>query len=242
MIKVVGLLMTGFWLFMVYDCIHNEPERRLWLWILIVINFPGAIAYFVTRWIQRGNILIPDYFSHWTRSRKLWTAQAKSIGNADQYVNLNNNLLDNFGKFDQVETAYKQDAENSDDNLQTLWNAAFIDINNQKFVSAKQYLQTILKIDPDYQYGDASLIYGETLFALQEFEAAKQHLENHIQHWSHPQAYITLAKILSQQGEVETACNYLETIIVKIKESSYFHYKRKRLISKAEKLLRTLKR
>ncbi|MBU7584087.1 MAG: tetratricopeptide repeat protein [Nostoc sp. TH1S01] len=240
MIKVVGLLMTGFWLFMLYDCIRNEPERRLWVWILILVNIPGAIAYCFKRWIPRGNIPLPNCRR---RSRKkLWTAEAKSLETAHQYITFSNNLLYDVGISHPAEAAYKQDLDSEADNLQVLWNAAFIDIKNQDFVQAKQYLQTILKIDPDYQYGDASLVYGETLFALQELEAAKQHLENHIQNWSHPQAYITLAEILSQQGDVETACNHLESIIVKIRESSYFHYKRKQLISKAEKLLRTLKR
>ncbi|GBE93379.1 tetratricopeptide repeat protein [Nostoc cycadae WK-1] len=172
--------------------------------------------------------------SYWKSNQKLWTAaQARSISKVN---------IGDFGRFYQAETTSKQDLKNTDDNLQTLWNAAVIDIENQELASAQQYLQTILKIDPDYQYGDASLIYGETLFALQEFAAAKQHLENHIQHWSHPQAYITLAKILYRQGDVETARNYLETIIVKVKESSYYHYKRKQVISKAEKLLKTIKR
>ncbi|BBD60392.1 putative TPR domain protein [Nostoc sp. HK-01] len=235
MIKIVGLLMTGFWLFMLYDCIRNEPKQRLWLWILILVNFPGAIAYFFTRWISRSNVPLPNYLSYWKSSHKLWTAatQPRSIGKVN---------IGDFGRFYQAETTSKQDLKSTDDNLQTLWNAAVIDIENQELASAQQYLQTILKIDPDYQYGDASLIYGETLFALQEFAAAKQHLENHIQHWSHPQAYITLAKILYQQGDVETARNYLETIIVKVKESSYYHYKRKQVISKAEKLLKTIKR
>lgn len=78
---------------------------------------------------------------------------------------------------------------------------------------------------------------------MQEFEAAKDHLEKHIKNWSHPQAYIMLAQIFTQQGDVETARNYLETLIIKIKGSSYFHYKRNRhFIGKAKKLLKTLKR
>lgn len=232
MIEVV-LLMTSFWLLMLYDCTRNEPKRRLWLWILIIANFPGAIAYFFNCWIPRRKISL---FNYRKRSRKLWTADT------NQYKNLNNHLIDELGMFDPAQADYQQQLENETDGLQTLWNTVFIDIQNQNFNSAQKYLQTILKIDPDYKYGDASLLYGETLFALGEFAAAKQHLEKHIQNWSHPQAYITLAEILSQEGDAETARNYLETIIVKIKESSYFHYKRKQLTSKAEKLLRTLKR
>ncbi|ALF53546.1 tetratricopeptide TPR_2 repeat-containing protein [Nostoc piscinale CENA21] len=243
MIKVVGLLlMAGFWLFMLYDCIRNEPDKRLWLWVLIIVNFFGAIAYCFQRWIPRGYIPVKKPWKNLTSSRKRRKVKATSIKKAAHYVNFSHHLPDDVESVDQPTASNPQDFNNADDNLQTLWNEAFIDIKNKKFTSAKSYLETILKIDPDYKYGDASLMYGETLFALQEFEAAKQHLENHIQSWNHPQAYIILAEILSRQGDVQTACNYLETIIVKIQESSYFHYKRKRLVSKAAKLLRTIKR
>jgi hypothetical protein len=233
MIEAIGLLMTGFWLFM-----------QLWLWILIFVNFPGAVIYCFARWIPRGNIPLPNYFSRWTRRRELWIAeaQARNIGKAHQYVVLGNLLCD-MGIFDRAEVAYKQALEKEANNSQALWGAAFIDIKNQKFASAKEYLQTLLKIEPEYKYGDASLSYGETLFALQELEAAKQHLEKHIKNWSHPEAYITLAKILAQQGDKQTARSYLETMITKIQGSSYFHYKRNRhFIGKAEKLLKTLGR
>jgi hypothetical protein len=33
---------------------------------------------------------------------------------------------------------------------------------------------------PDYKYGDASLICGETLLTVQELDTAKIHLEQHI--------------------------------------------------------------
>ncbi|MBD2494654.1 PLD nuclease N-terminal domain-containing protein [Nostoc sp. FACHB-280] len=245
MIKVVGLLlMAGFWLFMLYDCIRNEPDKRLWLWVLIIVNFFGAITYCFQRWIPREHFPVLKYWKNLTSSRKRRKAKvkAKSIKQAANYVNFSHHLPDELENFDQAAAANQQDFNNEDDHLQTLWNEVFIDIKNKKFTSAKSYLETILKIDPDYKYGDASLMYGETLFALQELETAKHHLENHIQNWNHPQAYIILAEILSLQGDVETARNYLETIIVKIQESSYFHYKRKRLVSKAAKLLRTIKR
>ncbi|OUL37474.1 hypothetical protein BV372_00445 [Nostoc sp. T09] len=244
MIEAIGLVTTGFWLFMIYDCIRNEPERQIWLWILLLVNVPGAIIYFLTRWIPRGNIPLPNYFTRWTRKRELWIAeaQAKNIGKAHQYVTLGNLLCD-IGSFDKAEVAYKQALEKEADNLQALWGAALIAVKNHKFASAKEHLQIILKIAPDYKYGDASLIYGETLFALKELDTAKIHLEQHIKNWSHPEAYITLAQILSQQSDTQAARSYLETMIAKIRGSSYYHFKRNRhFIGKAEKLLKTLGR
>ncbi|MEA5619586.1 tetratricopeptide repeat protein [Cronbergia sp. UHCC 0137] len=242
MLEIIGLLMTGFWLLMIYDCVRNEPERQTWLWILLFVNVPGALIYFLARWIYRNNIPLPNYFSRWTRKRELWLAQAeaKNIGKAHQYVILGN-LLTDMGIFDQAEVAYQQALEKEPNHPQALWGAALIDIKNKKFVPAKEYLQTLLKIEPDYKYGDASLVYGQTLFNLQELDQAKAHLEIHLKNWSHPEGYITLAKTLAQQGETQAASNYLETMITKIRGSSYYHYKRNsHFIHQGEKLIKNL--
>jgi hypothetical protein len=39
----LGLLATAFWIWMIYDCAKNEPERY-WLYIIIFLNFPGALV------------------------------------------------------------------------------------------------------------------------------------------------------------------------------------------------------
>jgi hypothetical protein len=242
MIEGFGLFMTGFWLLMIYDCLRNEPERNTWLWILIFVNFPGALIYFLMRWIPRSNIQMPKYFNRWTRSRELWIAEeeARNIGKAHQYVKLGN-LLYEIGRFDKAEDAYKQALEKEPDNKQALWGTASINLKNKNFSQAKEHLQTLIKIDPTYKYGDASLIYGEILVELQELDAAKEHLEKHLQNWNHPEAYIKLATLMAQQDDIPSARNYLERMIAKVRGSSYYHYKRNRhFIRKAEKMLKKL--
>lgn len=242
MIESAGLLMTGFWVLMLYDCMRSEPDRQTWLWILLFTNFPGALIYFFMRWIPRCNIQLPSFFSRWTRSRELWIAeeQARSIGKAHQFVNLGNLLYD-MRMFEKAEDAYKQALEKEADNKQALWGAASLDIKNKKFLPAKEHLQKLLSLDPDYKYGDASMAYAETLMVLKEENAAKEHLEKHLKNWNHPEGYITLANILAQQGDKKSAREYLERMISKVRGSSYYHYKRnKHFINKAEKLLKKL--
>lgn len=52
---VALLLLTlaqGFFLWMVVDCLRNEPEadrRNRWIALILILNAPGALVYFVTR-------------------------------------------------------------------------------------------------------------------------------------------------------------------------------------------------
>lgn len=238
------ILTTGFWIWMIYDCVQNERDRQLWIYILIFTNAPGALVYFIARWLLRANIPIPKCFSRGKRKRELWIAQseAANIGKAHQFVKVGNILCD-MGMFDKAGDAYKQALEKESNNIQALWGAASIDLRNKKFESAKDYLETLLKIDPDHKYGDASLAYGKSLFVLKDFDAAKFHLEKHLKNWAHPEACIMLAEILSKQGSDKEASICIETMLTKLKGSSYYYYKNnKHFVRKGEKLLRTLDR
>ncbi|MBD2184626.1 tetratricopeptide repeat protein [Aerosakkonema funiforme] len=242
MLEFVALLSTGFWLFMIYDCVQNERERNTWLWILIFLNFPGAVIYFLTRKLPRMDVTVPKYFTRWTRSRELWIAEAdaKNIGKAHQFVILGN-LLSEMGMLERAEIAYKTALEKEPDHTQALWGAAFVDMQNKKFGSAKEYLEKLLKLEPDHKYGDGSLAYAKTLVALQDWEAAKAHLEKDIRQWSHPEAYIMMATIQSQEGNPQEARRYVETMLSRVRGSSYFHYKRNRhWVNKGEKFLKSL--
>jgi hypothetical protein len=238
------ILTTGFWILMIFDCVQNERDRQLWIYILIFTNAPGALVYFIARWLPRANIPIPKYFSRGKRKRELWIAQseAKNIGKAHQFVKVGNILCD-MGMFDKAEDAYKQALEQEGKNIQALWGAASINLRNKNFASAKEHLATLLKLDPDHKYGDASLAYGKSLFVLKDFDAAKLHLEKHIKNWAHPEACMMLSEILSRQGNYKEARICMETMLTKLKGSSYYHYKNnKHFVSKGEKLLRSLDR
>ncbi|MEM7556770.1 MAG: tetratricopeptide repeat protein [Cyanobacteria bacterium P01_A01_bin.84] len=238
----VGLLFTGLWLFAIFDCVINEPEKTAWIVILLFFSFPGSIIYLLIRWLPRRNSQIPNFFGRWTRKRELWSAEvdAKNIGKAYQYIKLGDIRYD-IAMYEEAEEAYQMALEKESDNNQALWGLASAQIKNKKFVLAKENLEKLLEIDPEYKYGDASLAYGETLFNLQELDSAKEHLQRHLKSWTHPEAAITLAKILAEEGDRKSAHECLQNMISKLKGSSYFHYKRhRRAVSRAEKLLRKL--
>lgn len=240
----LSLLLAGFWLLMIYDCVKNDPEKNTWLWLLIFLNVPGAIIYFLVRRLPQMDLPVNKYFGRWTRSRELWIAEAntRTIGKAHQFI-IYGNLLCDVQMFDKAEEAYKTALEKEPKNLEALWGVALVAMQKNNFVVAKEHLQQLLALKDDYKYGDASLAYGQTLMELQDIEAAKPHLEKHLRSWGHPEAYMSLANILIKEGNSQEAARYLETMLSRIKASSYFHYrKNQHWVRKGEKLLRSLKR
>jgi hypothetical protein len=240
----VGLLTTAFWVWMIYDCIQNERDRQTWLWILIFLNLIGASLYFVVRWMPRASIPMPRVLSRWTRRDALWQAEAEAanIGKAQQYIKLGM-LLHEMSDRPKAAAAYAQALEREPQNARALWGAAIIAIEQKQLDSARNYLETLINVQPDFMYGDASLTYGRVLFQLGDMEGACAHLEEHLRQWAQPEAYLLLAKIQKQQGDPRAARIALETMILKIKSSAPFHYRKHRgAMRQGERMLRALAR
>ena len=237
-------LMTGFWMLMIFDCIRNDPEKRTWLWILIFLNIPGALLYFLMRRLPSLSIPMPSQFKRWTYRKKIWDAEAavKHIGKPYQLVNLGNVLLD-AGMTERAYNAYQQALEQDPKHINALWGAASIELMRKDYVNAKTHLTYLIKNDPDYKFGEASLAYGQALYALQEWDSAKSHLIDDLKRWSHPEAAIMLAVIHKDQGEIADAREVLDTMMFKLKGTPRFYLRKKRhLLNKAQKLLKRLDR
>jgi len=236
------LLPSIFWMLMIFDCIRNEHDRQTWLWILLFLNIAGAVIYFFACWLPRSQLPSSNYFKRWTYRQQLWNAEAavRNIGKAHQYLVLGN-VLTEMGTFPKAAEAYQQALEKEPKNTHALWGLAAIEMQASQFTNAKNHLQTLMQLEPDYKRGDASLLCGKALFELKEWDAAKSHLEKDIKHWSHPESSLLLATIQKQEGELEKSRECLETMISKLKASPTYHYRRHQsVLRKAEKLLKTL--
>ena len=241
-----GLLTVVFWMWMIYDCVQYERnrDRNTWLWLLILLNFPGALVYFVARWLPRASLPMPRFVGRWARRDDLWQAEAAAmnIGKAHQFVTLGNILFD-IGELDRADKAYQQALEKEPNNPQALWGAATLATHNQNLTAAREYLQTLIQIDPEHKYGDASLAYGRVLYELGDLAATQAHLQNHLRNWGTPEAYILLAQASEKQGEPLKAREYLETMIMKVRGSPPYHYRKNRhFVNQAEKMLKTVGR
>jgi tetratricopeptide (TPR) repeat protein len=240
---ILTLLGFGFWVWMIYDCATHDPDRHTWMWILFFLNIVGAILYFFARARYRMNLGLPSYFNPWLMRRKLWTAEAAAvnIGKAHQYAELGDILYD-ARKFDKAQEAYRTALEKEPTHIKALWGMASLEVNQKSYSNAKTHLQSLLQEKPDFNYGDALLLYGQVLVELEELEAAQIQLSEHIRSWGNPPGYLLLAQVYEKQGDRTAARELLEKMMIKVKGSPPYYYKRNRqYIYKAEKMLKALK-
>jgi hypothetical protein len=242
LVHAVAFAMQGFWMLMLFDWVRTEPREYSWLWLLIMLNFPGAVIYFVARKLPYMDLPIPNFFKRWTMQTALHNAEAgvHNIGKSYQYVTLGNVLLE-MGDLDRALTAYQEALSREANNSHALWGCATIEVQQQKLDSAQEHLEILLAKEPDFKRGDASLLYGKVLFDREYRAQAKEHLELDLKQWGHAEAYLLLAKIAIYDCDISTARTYLETMLARVKAAPQYNYRMKQhLVREAEKLLKKL--
>jgi hypothetical protein len=239
---ILLLIGQAFWLWMLIDCMKSEGPRSEWRYILFFGNVAGALAYFVVRWLPNNPVALPGFMRRWTHGQKLWNAKAatRNIGNAHQYAILGDVHYE-MGDLKEAQQAYQTALDKDPKHTNALWGMAQVALQNKTFDTAKTHLQTLLKIDPEARFGEASLLYGKALFELKEWPIVKPHLEHDIRQWSHPESSLMLATILIQDGEKESARDRLETMLARVEASPMYHHRKHQpTLRKAHKMLKGL--
>jgi hypothetical protein len=209
-----GWLYFPLMIWMVIYCVRTDPERYVWLWIILLLQPFGPIIYLLARWLPNQAFQPPQFLRKWTRGKEIQRLRiaAHQIGNAHQFVELGDALRET-GRDDEAADAYAKAMEKDGDNLQALWGAACVDYRNHRFAGARDKLATVIDTDPAYKFGDVSLLYGKTLHDLKDIPAATEHLEQHTRRWRHPEGLYMLADCYAQQGRIAEARSQLNALI-----------------------------
>jgi hypothetical protein len=207
-------------IWMLAYCARYDPDRNLWLWIMLVIHPFGVLAYFFLRWLPSSTLQPPKFLRRFLGGRDLERKRiaAKQIGNAHQHVELGEALFD-LGRLKEAGEAYEQALEKDGRNLAALWGAGLVAYRLEDYPTAKERLGRVLEIDPAYKFGDVSLTYANTLLKLNEHEAALVHLEAHTRRWRHPESLYRLAEIRAQNGDPRAARELLQGLIMDVDAS-----------------------
>jgi hypothetical protein len=211
---VVGLIYLAFWLWMLVRCLLHEPDRFFWIWLMVVVPFPGAIVYAVVRVVPEQGWQPPGWLRRLSRRKELarLKAAAEQIGNAHQFVQWGDALKDT-GQWPQAAEAYHRALLKEPQNLPALWGAAQTAERLHRADETRHYCRRILDIDPQYKFGDVSLLYARTLMTLGENGTARQHLEQHCRKWRHPEAVYLLARQCHAEGDVHAARQHLQDLL-----------------------------
>jgi hypothetical protein len=244
LVKMVAFGMAGFWMLTIFDCVRHEPKGSNWLWILILLNFPGAIFYVVARKLPELKMSLPTFFKRWWLRAALNRAETGVYkeGNAERYVALGNVLLE-MGKYDRALESYYEASSREASNPHALWGCAIVEIHQQQFDRAAEHLKALLHQEPNYKSGTASLLYGKVLYELAHWDKAKQQLVRALDRWGHPESSLFLAQIAINDRQLVIARGYLENMLARLATSPLPNRRQHRqLLHRAEQLLKSLPR
>jgi hypothetical protein len=224
------LATTAFWIWMIIDCFMNEPDRFMWLLILFFFNLPGALVYFFVRKLpQMKGSTAPKFMNKFMLGSEIRMAQANAhnIDNAYSHAALGDILL-KAGKYDEAQIAYLNALKKDKSEDTAMWGAATVALKKKDYKSSKKHLETLLKLDAGSHYGDASLYYTRSLFALGEDKKALSHAQAHLKKWSHPEVSYIYCILLDRNNKKEEAIQYLDDVILDLKGVYSFYYKKNR--------------
>jgi len=143
--------------------------------------------------------------------------------------------------FQKSLAAYQQAIAKEPDNLQALWGAAQMKMKFKEFEEAQLLSQKVLSIDPEYKFGDVSLLYCKTLCELDTPEKAREQLAIHTKRWRQPEALFMLATLEADAGDHQAARKTLQSMLLDINGSPRgIARKFVRWKSKAKRMLRKL--
>ena len=208
----LGALAVLLWAWMLASCIRRDPDRHLWLWLLLIFPVFGGVIYFF-RWLSLNQVGLPRFLRALGAGRELarLEADARNIGNAHQFLELGD-LLWRLGRVDRAAEAYGHALERDPQDTRALWSVARACIRRGELAQAREHLEKVMAADPDYRTGDAALAYGRTLLDLGQAEAAREHLEADLKRRGDPESRILLARALLELGHPQDARERLEAL------------------------------
>lgn len=211
--SLLSLLYFAFWAWMLIHCIVYEPDKFFWLWLLVIVWFPGAIIYAVIRYFPASNWTAPRWVRTWTKGRELQRLEAATlqIGNAHQFV-VYGDALREVGQWGPARAAYESALKKDPRLLPALWGAAQVEEARGNVAEAADLAQRVLAADPNYKFGDVSLVYGRCLMEKGQRDAAREHFAQHVRRWRHPEGIFRYAQLLKEAGDVEGAKSQLRDL------------------------------
>ncbi len=242
--EISSWLYAGFVLWMVISCIRQDPEARMWVWIIIALPPLGPFIYLLARYLPTREWRGPKWLRRFTRGSEIRRKEiaAHNIGNAHQFIELGD-VLREVSRWEQAREAYAKALAKDPESVAALWGAGQCEYQCQSYEAARGHLAKILQKDPAYKFGDVSLLQGKVLLALGDDEAAIAHFREHTRRWRHPEALYLLATLLAKQGNAPEARQLLEGLLMDL-EAAPRAIARKQLFwrSRAKRLRRSLPR
>lgn len=242
LIGSVGAILELFWFWVLHEYLRDE-EDPLWRMVLVVGNFPGAAAYLIVRKFPISVIPLPTALRRLNLRQKIDDARSAAlyIGGAYQHVELGK-LLQSVDLLKEAFDAYTAALAKEPANPDALWGVATLEMRRGQAAAARAALESLLRAAPEYQSGNAALVYIRLLIKNDEFPAAEEALGRYLKTWNEPEARYFMARLLLRRQETAAAVKLLEEIAADVRTSApVVQIRDFRWLEAAERILSGLK-
>lgn len=231
------IALTAFWIWMIVDCVRNEPRSALWLWIVVLLGFIGALVYFAAR-------KLPNMKTPWAEAaarRQLiqeLELQVRHLENAYYLTKLGDAYVE-ARMFDRALPRFEQALHHEPENLGALLGAGECLAALGNHSNAAPLLEKAYAKDPKYRMGRSAEVLAECYLELEQDEKLREMLTR-LPRSTHQADYLR-AYLTSREGKKDEARSMLQRLIDDIRHLPRANYRAdKAWIGRAKRLLKSL--
>lgn len=238
----IVLILLAFEIWMLVDAIRREE----WLWAVFIFFFPvlNAILYYFMVYRSAQPIERPKFELPGAGYRRRIKELQDQIHHLDK-AHHHSQLADIYfmqGKLAEAEKEYKAAMERDGEDLETIAHYGQCLFRLGRREEARQFLERVVKENPQHEYGQTLMSYAETLQSLGESDAAIDAWRKVLEHHSYAEAEVNLAQLLAAKGDREGAIRELQSVVADASHVPAFQRKREKVwVKRAQALLKTMR-
>jgi hypothetical protein len=236
----IGLLLFGlFNLWMIIDAIR----KREWVWVVILLLFPGLGTLFYFFYMFRGPTITRGFElpgAHDRRRIKELQAQIHHLDKAHHYSQLAD-IFFQQGKLDKAEASYRAALERDPQDLDTRAHLGQCLLRLKRPAEARPLLEGVVTENPEHDYGHTMMALAETLTALGETDNAILYWQHITQNHAYARAKVQLAELYLAKNQPDLARAEIREVLVEDPHAPAFQRKRDRVwVRRAKSLSRKI--
>ena len=239
-LSLIAMGLLGlFNLWMIIDAIR----KREWVWVGILIIFPGLGTLWYFFYIFRGPTAMRGFELPGATDRrriKELQAQIHHLDKAHHHSQLGDVYFQQ-GKLEKAEASYRAAMDRDPQDLDTRAHLGQCLLRLKRPAEARPLLESVVTEKPEHDYGHTMMALAETVTALGETDNAVLYWQHITQTHTYPRAKVQLAELYAAKNQRDLARAELKEVLTDDVHTPAFQRRRDRVwVSRARALARKL--